>query len=380
MTSKLAQVLSRPGEKSPIDEFPIASSVADQRPLKLSCKGLWKVYGSDHRLKQTILSRNDLDANGKVAQLRHHGMLPAVADITLDVRQGEILMVMGLSGSGKSTMIRCLSRLIEPDTGEVHLGGVDLLKASRSQLTEVRRREIGMVFQSFGLMEHLSALDNVAFPLRVRGLAVAERRQKAMAMLQQVGLAERAHNYPSELSGGQQQRIGIARSLVADPEIWFLDEPFSALDPMIRKQMQDDFRSLQSRLQKTIVFVTHDFLEAARLGDRIIIMKDGQIIQAGTIAELLLNPVNDYVRDFAADVPAFRVLKASHVMRPVAPGDVTHGVPSIHEQQAVEEAFAYFLEGAETVLVTTASREVTGVLDRRLMKSLLNRTKRSAHD
>ena len=202
---------------------------------------------------------------------------------------------MGLSGSGKSTIVRCLSRLVEPTSGHILLDGEDLLQASERQLIDLRRRAMGMVFQNFGLLPHLTVLDNVAFPLRIQGKTLSERHVRAREMIELVGLQGREASYPHQLSGGQQQRVGIARSLAVGPELWFLDEPFSALDPLIRRQMQDEFLRLQKMLNKTIVFITHDIIEAFRLADRIAIMREGEVIQIGRPVDIVLNPADDYV-------------------------------------------------------------------------------------
>jgi glycine betaine/proline transport system ATP-binding protein len=215
---------------------------------------------------------------------------------------------MGLSGSGKSTVVRCLSRLVEPTAGEVRLDGCDLLQVPPNELIDIRRHKMGMVFQSFGLMPHLNVLENVAFPLRLQGIAEAERHVRARKMIELVGLKDREAAFPHQLSGGQQQRVGIARSLAVDPELWFLDEPFSALDPLIRRQMQDEFLRLQQMLRKSIVFITHDFLEALRIADRMAIMRDGRIVQMGSPADLVLNPADSYVAEFTSEVPRTRVL------------------------------------------------------------------------
>jgi glycine betaine/proline transport system ATP-binding protein len=237
-----------------------------------------------------------------------------VREADLDVFQGEIFVIMGLSGSGKSTLVRCMSRLIEPTAGRVIFEGQDLLAASEKEMIEIRRHRMGMVFQHFALLPHRSVLGNVAFPLEVQGVARAVREKRAREIIELVGLQGREAYYPRELSGGQQQRVGIARSLAVEPEIWFLDEPFSALDPLIRREMQDEFLRLQSMLHKTIVFITHDFDEAIRLADRIAIMKDGAIIQIGTPEDLVVNPATDYVAEFTYDVPRAKVLTAGSVM------------------------------------------------------------------
>jgi glycine betaine/proline transport system ATP-binding protein len=223
---------------------------------------------------------------------------------------------MGLSGSGKSTLVRCLSRLIEPTAGEILFEGRDLLRMREREMIELRRHKMGMVFQHFALLPHLSVLGNVAFPLEVQGIDRRTREARALEMIELVGLKGREHVLPRALSGGQQQRVGIARSLAVGPELWFLDEPFSALDPLIRREMQNEFLRLQSVLQKTIVFITHDFDEAVRLADRIAIMQDGRIVQCGTPEELVLAPATPYVAEFTAEAPRAKILSARAIMKP----------------------------------------------------------------
>ena len=252
---------------------------------KLSCRGVWKLFGHDPQGFARRLGRAPTNAD-----IAASGLIPAVADVSLDIRDGEIFVIMGLSGSGKSTLVRCLSRLVEPTSGEILFDGRDLLRMSERELIELRRHRMGMVFQHFALLPHLSVLRNVAFPLEIQGVARAERERRAREMIDLVGLGGREANLPSQLSGGQQQRVGIARSLAVGPELWFLDEPFSALDPLIRREMQNEFLRLQELLKKTIVFITHDFDEAIRLADRIAIMRDGRIVQVGTAEELIVSP------------------------------------------------------------------------------------------
>jgi glycine betaine/proline transport system ATP-binding protein len=282
-----------------------------RRPVKLSCRNLWKVFGAN--ADAFLRARG---GKASAAELAEHHLAGAVRAAEIDVHEGEIFIVMGLSGSGKSTLVRCLSRLIEPSFGQVTLDGRDLLKASEAELIEIRRHKMGMVFQHFALLPHLTVLENVAFPLSVQGVDKPQRLKRAMAMIDLVGLKEREHHYPRQLSGGQQQRVGIARSLAVEPEIWFLDEPFSALDPLIRREMQSELMRLQSVLKKTIVFITHDFDEAIRLADRIAIMKDGQIIQIGTPEDLVLKPATDYVAEFTRDVNRAKVMSAQSLMQP----------------------------------------------------------------
>src|SRR5436190_80671 len=276
-----------------------------QRPVKLSCRNLWKVFGPN-----AVKFMAERNGKATTAELDEAALIGAVRNATLDVREGEIFIVMGLSGSGKSTLLRCLSRLIEPSFGSVTFDGRDLLKASEAELIDIRRHKMGMVFQHFALLPHLTVLDNVGFPLMVQGIGKVERQARARAIIELVGLKGREYHYPRELSGGQQQRVGIARSLAVEPEIWFLDEPFSALDPLIRREMQSELMRLQGVLKKTIVFVTHDFDEAIRLADRVAIMKDGEVIQVGTPEELVLHPATDYVAEFTRDVNRAKVMSA----------------------------------------------------------------------
>lgn len=274
----------------------------------LSCSEVWKLFG---RNAQQFLKENK---NITDEMLSENGLIGAVRDANIEVGEGEIFVIMGLSGSGKSTLLRCLARLIEPTSGQVMFEGENLLNHSEKQMIQIRRHKMGMVFQHFALMPHLTVLGNVAFPLEVQGIDRSERESRALDVIELVGLQGRESYYPRELSGGQQQRVGIARSLSVEPKIWFLDEPFSALDPLIRREMQDEFLRIQSVLNKTIVFITHDFNEAVRLADRIAIMKDGAIIQIGTPEELVINPADDYVEEFTNDLSRAKVLSAKSVM------------------------------------------------------------------
>lgn len=279
---------------------------------KIVCQNVWKLYGEnpDGFLR-------DHGGNPSSDDIKAAGYIPAVHDASIEVYEGEILVLMGLSGSGKSTLVRCLSRLIEPTGGDILFEGKSLLAASDKELIEIRRHKMGMVFQHFALFPHRTVLDNVVFPLEVQGIDKAERRAKGREILDLVGLGGRDNYYPRELSGGQQQRVGIGRSLAVEPDVWFLDEPFSALDPLIRKEMQDEFLRLQEQLQKTIVFITHDFDEAIRLADRIAIMFEGQIVQVGTAEELITNPATDYVEKFTQDVSREKLLSVAAIMRPM---------------------------------------------------------------
>ncbi|MBX3581945.1 MAG: betaine/proline/choline family ABC transporter ATP-binding protein [Rhizobiaceae bacterium] len=289
-----------------------SGKVGDPRPVKLACRNVWKLYG--HGAYEFIQRRNGKASHAEIVEA---GLIGAARAVDLEIRQGEIFIIMGLSGSGKSTLVRCMSRLVEPTYGRIEFEGKDLLSISDSELIELRRHRMGMVFQNFALLPHLNVLENIAFPLSVQGVDRATRIARAREVIDLVGLRGREHFYPRELSGGQQQRVGIARSLSTKPEIWFLDEPFSALDPLIRREMQDELMRLQSVLHKTIIFITHDFDEAIRLADRIAIMKDGEVIQVGTPEELVLTPATDYVAEFTRDVQRAKVISARSIMRPL---------------------------------------------------------------
>lgn len=243
------------------------------------------------------------------------GMTVGVNQATFDVKAGEVFVIMGLSGSGKSTLVRMLNRLIEPTAGKVLLDGEDITTVNRDKLRHIRRKKVSMVFQNFALLPHKTILENTEFGLEIQNVKKSERQQKAKEALELVGLGQYVDMYPEELSGGMQQRVGLARALANDPDILLMDEAFSALDPLIRKDMQDELMDLHQSLNKTIIFITHDLNEALRIGDRIALMKDGNIVQVGTPEEILVNPANKYVEKFVEDVDMSKVIKASHVMK-----------------------------------------------------------------
>jgi glycine betaine/proline transport system ATP-binding protein len=278
-------------------------------PIKLECRSVWKVFGD--RAARVVAANGGVPTDDIV---NRENLVAGVRDVSLEVREGESFVIMGLSGSGKSTLVRCMSRLIEPSSGEIIFNGENLLKASEVRMIAVRRHQMGMVFQHFALLPHLTVLGNVAFPLEIQGVPRPARENRAHKMIELVGLKGREDFFPRELSGGQQQRVGIARSLAVEPELWFLDEPFSALDPLIRREMQDEFLRLQSVVKKTIIFITHDFDEAIRLADRIAIMKDGRVVQTGTPEDLVLNPADAYVAAFTRNVPRAKVVRAASLV------------------------------------------------------------------
>jgi glycine betaine/proline transport system ATP-binding protein len=328
----------------------MAQTEQNSRDVKLSCRNVWKVYGDNPKQffsDGTTAAEHKQEIYERMRETDHIG---AACDVSFNVHAGEIFVIMGLSGSGKSTMVRCLSRLVEPTVGEILFDDIDLLQVSEAELIDMRRHKMGMVFQNFGLLPHQTVLENVAFPLRVQGIGKSERVTRAREMVELVGLQGREHAFPRELSGGQQQRVGIARSLAVEPEVWFLDEPFSALDPLIRRQMQDEFLRLQKMLHKTIVFITHDFLEALRVADRIAIMKEGEVVQIGTPADVVMRPADAYVTEFTKDVPRVKVIKAEDFMQPPAADLI--GEVSVSAETTLEELLPKLAQSTGPIAVT----------------------------
>ena len=323
----------------------------------IAVKGLWKVFGpAESRLKSPPADESSRDFRART------GSTIAVRDVAFNVRPGEVFVVMGLSGSGKSTLIRCLTRLIEPTVGEILLDGEDIRKADEARLRELRRHRFAMVFQHFGLLPHRRVIDNVAFGLEIRGDPKAARLERARAMCDLVGLGTLGESYPDELSGGQQQRVGLARALAVDPEVMLFDEPFSALDPLIRRDMQNEVIRLHQEVGKTMVFITHDLAEALKLGDHIVIMRDGEIVQSGRPEELVGAPADDYVADFVRDVPKANVLTLRWVMRPVEPGDPLDG-PEFPAATVIRDALHVAAATDKPIRVVDAGALV-GLVDR----------------
>ena len=322
----------------------------------IQCESVYKIFGNNAK---SILAQS----NGVVDSqaFLEAGLVVGVNNVSIEVYQGELLVIMGLSGSGKSTLLRCISRLTDATAGKIIVDGQDLLALNQKQLIELRRNKMGMVFQSFGLLPHKTVLENIAFPLQVKGSSTRDSVQRALEMVHLVGLEGRENYFPRELSGGQQQRVGIARSLAIEPDIWFLDEPFSALDPLIRKEMQDEFLRLQSVLGKTIMFVTHDFDEALRLADRIAIMKDGIVEQLDTPSNIVLSPATEYVRKFTEDVPREKVLTVESLMDPP---DETEKLSDLQVSvDAIVETVAEGILGEEKpVAVIDANGKMVGTL------------------
>lgn len=338
-----------PGEESPAIEV----------------RRLWKVFGSGS--PDAAIARAQTGSPHAVI-LQQLEQTVAVQDVSFSVARGETFVVMGLSGSGKSTLIRCLSRLIEPTRGEVLLDGEDLLAMDDKTLREVRRGRMSMVFQHFGLFPHRKVIDNIAYGLEVQGISKAKRIQRATEVLDIVGLTGWAEHYPQQLSGGMQQRVGLARALAVEPEILLFDEPFSALDPLIRREMQEELIRLQDTMHRTIVFITHDFAEALRLGDRIAIMKDGSFDQVGTPEEIVTNPATDYVREFTTDIPRAKVLAVRSV---TVTGSAEFGSRSVPADARVEHVIPMLLDNDEPINVIDDDGITIGVVNRSSVAKLL---------
>ena len=322
----------------------------------IKCESVYKIFGAN---AEKMLQNASGNVDAKTFQ--EAGCIVGVNNASFEVSKGEMLVVMGLSGSGKSTLLRCISRLTDATSGKIYIDGQDLLALNNKELIELRRNKMGMVFQSFALLPHKTVLENIAFPLQIKGIKTQESISRAMDMLKLVGLDGRENYFPRELSGGQQQRVGIARSLAVEPDIWFLDEPFSALDPLIRKEMQDEFLRLQSSLKKTILFVTHDFDEALKLADRIAIMKDGIIEQLDSPANIVLNPATEYVRKFTQEVPREKVLKIESVMDPVG-DDQNLSDFKVLKDDVIGTVAEKILEQEKSVPVIDSNQNVVGII------------------
>ena len=321
-------------------------------------EGIWKVFGPH---PDRVIGTPDAELSRSELQ-RKTGNVVAVRDVSIDILPGEMFVVMGLSGSGKSTLIRTLIRLIEPSAGSIRITGRDVMAADEPELRELRRHTVAMVFQHFGLLAHRRVIDNVAFGLEIQGIGKAERLERANEMLRLVGLEDAANQFPDQLSGGMQQRVGLARAFAVDPKLMLYDEPFSALDPLIRRDMQDEVIRLQAETGKTMLFITHDLPEALRLGDRIAIMRDGAIVQLGTPEELVGSPADEYVENFVRDIPRANVLTLRWIMRDPAPGEESAG-PELPVGTTVKDAVPVVAATDRSVRAIEDGR-VVGVVDR----------------
>ncbi|WP_214416024.1 quaternary amine ABC transporter ATP-binding protein [Sphaerisporangium fuscum] len=322
----------------------------------LNVRGLWKIFGP----RSEKIVGTPLERLSRTELRERTGCVAGVRDVSFSVRPNEVFVVMGLSGSGKSTLVRCLTRLIEPTAGQVLLDGEDIRQVGDKQLRELRRRRFGMVFQHFGLLPHRCVLDNVAYGLEIRGMKKDERYRRAREMVELVGLSGCEGSYPDQLSGGMQQRVGLARALAVDPEVLFFDEPFSALDPLIRRDMQNEVIRLHHEVGKTMIFITHDLSEALKLGDRILIMRDGELVQMGAPDEVVGAPADDYVRDFVQDVPRSHVLTTRWIMRPPRPDEPLDG-PELGPDMVVRDAVQTVLRATRPVKIVSGG-ELLGVV------------------
>ena len=342
--------------------------MADARDC-IIVNNLWKVFGRD---PERVMTGEWLEKSRNEVQ-EQTGCVVALKDVSFTVPEGETFVVMGLSGSGKSTLVRCLIRLIEPTNGEIFIDDEDVLTITASQLSQIRRTKVSMVFQRFGLFPHRSVLDNTILGMELQGVDKEQREETARRVLDMVGLQGWENNYPRELSGGMQQRVGLARALAVDPRILLLDEPFSALDPLIRRTMQDELLKLQSDLHKTMVFITHDLSEAVKVGNWIVIMRDGEIVQGGTPEDIVMDPVDEYVREFVRDVRKESVLKAKNVMKGRVTSGITGESPSCRVDTLLEELIPMLMEHQKPIPVLDHQGELVGEVHRSDVISVMAR-------
>jgi len=330
---------------------------------KIICKNVWKIFGS---YPERTLENLDYSLSRAEVQAQT-GHVIGVNDVSFDIKKGETFVVMGLSGSGKSTLVRCISRLIEPTAGEIFVDGENIMTFNNAQLTELRRFRMSMVFQHFGLFPHRKVIDNISFGLEIRGMDKKVRKAKAMEVLEKVGLHGWADHYPRELSGGMQQRVGLARAMAVDPEILMFDEPFSALDPLIRREMQDELLNIQAEVHKTMMFITHDFLEAIKMGDRIAIMKDGVVVQIGTSEEIVTDPVDNYVREFTEDVPRYKVLSVGKIMRDASDQVLNNGTARVNAHAKLDSLIDIATKCDGPLAVIDDDNQIIGEIDQTMI-------------
>ncbi len=331
----------------------------------IEISNVWKIFGTQADAALRAIQEEGL---GKAEVLETYNAVVGVADVSFDVKKGEIFCVMGLSGSGKSTLVRHFNRLLEPTAGKIMIHGTDVMGLGPQNLMEFRNRKIGMVFQNFALLPHRSVLDNVAMPLEIRNINKNERMRRAANMLKTVELDAWGNKFAHELSGGMQQRVGLARALAADPEVLLMDEPFSALDPLIRRQLQDEFIKLSAVMQKTTMFITHDLDEAVRIGDRIAIMRDGRVVQIGTAEDIVMHPADDYVADFVAGISRLKIVRAHAVMQPMEKylakvGQPSDDAPRVNENESLSTLIQLAIDDEAPIVVLDDGIEV-GVITR----------------
>ncbi len=342
----------------------------------IEISGVWKIFGNNADAALAAIKQEGL---GKSEVLSKFNAVVGVADVSLDVNRGEIFCVMGLSGSGKSTLVRHFNRLLEPTAGKILIEGIDVMSLGHGDLQSFRNRKIGMVFQNFALLPHRSVLDNVAMPLEIRRVNKNDRLRQAAKILDIVELGAWGNKFAHELSGGMQQRVGLARALAADPDVLLMDEPFSALDPLIRRQLQDEFIRLSHILKKTTVFITHDLDEAVRVGHRIAIMRDGRVVQIGTAEEIVMHPADDYVAEFVAGISRLKVVRAHAVMRPIAEfeaggGKITKATPRVNESEALSTLIHMAIDDDAPIVVEDGGNDVGVITRRDLLRTVIEGT------
>lgn len=337
----------------------------DGAPNSIVVEGIWKIYNAKSPADVAAIIEGNM---GREGALESFGAFIAVQNASFAVKAGEIFCVMGLSGSGKSTLIRHINRLIEPTSGTVSINGEDILRRTDAELRKLRAQTVGMVFQNVALMPHRNVLYNVGYGLKVQGLARSQRDQIANEKLHLVQLQGWGHRFPHELSGGMQQRVGLARALASDPSILLMDEPFSALDPLIRRQLQDEFKAISRKMSKTVVFITHDLDEAMRLGDRIAIMKDGKIVQIGTPREIVMSPADSYVAEFSQSISRARFVNARMIMKAIGVGETAPAKNGMHafEDTRLEELLD-LLASNESIVVVDSHKRPVGLITREIL-------------
>ena len=334
----------------------------DSTSSAIKIKNVWKVFGNTSKIALDAIQNDKIS---KTEALEKYNSVIGVSDVSFDVKQGEIFCVMGLSGSGKSTLVRHINRLLEPTSGKILINNQDVMKLDRESLQELRNKKIGMVFQNFALMPHRSVVDNIAMPLEIRGISKNNRLDSANKILDIVELQGWGNKFAHELSGGMQQRVGLARALAADPEFLLMDEPFSALDPLIRRQLQSEFIKLSKKMKKTTVFITHDLDEAVRVGHRIAIMRDGKVIQIGTPEEIVVSPADEYVEDFVKGISRLKVVQAKSIMQSVEYYEKKHGkLWDNPESVQDDELLSKLIEKSKDkpLIVRSSNKKIIGVI------------------
>jgi glycine betaine/proline transport system ATP-binding protein len=344
--------------------------------VAIKVENVWKIFGNN---SQEVIHSIQNNSISKKEALEKYNAVIGVSDVSFEVLQGEIFCIMGLSGSGKSTLVRHFNRLLEPTSGKILINGIDIMGLDELTLREYRNKKIGMVFQNFALMPHRSVIDNIAMPLEIRGINKNQRYQEVEKILEIVELSGWGNKYAHELSGGMQQRVGLARALAADPELLLMDEPFSALDPLIRRQLQEEFINLSKKMKKTTIFITHDLDEAVRVGHRIAIMRDGQVIQVGTPEEIILNPVDEYVKEFVKGISRLKVVKAHSIMMPIENyKNLNQSIPKNSYKILEDDNLNKIIEAAinqdEDITVYDESNNLVGIIDKKnLLKNVVEK-------